>query len=84
MNGSADLLAKAIEVLEKSDELYSNYGLIAGSSECGKWINSVRDLIRESRSVDGDGDQAFRHTEIGYRLVEAPEGDRLQYYQEPA
>lgn len=26
----------------------------------------------------------FQHKEIGYRLIESPEGDRLQYYQEPA
>lgn len=28
--------------------------------------------------------QPYRHVEIGYRLVESPEGDKLQYYQEPA
>ena len=34
------------EALVQANDLYSNYGLIAGSAACGAWINRVRDLIK--------------------------------------
>lgn len=33
------------EILKEADRIYSTYGLLAQSSDCGKWINSVRKAI---------------------------------------
>lgn len=41
--------------------------------ENGVWTSRIVEWLPEDRRLQAD-----------WRLVEAPEGDRLQYYQEPA
>ncbi len=46
----------AVALLRTADDLYSNYGLVAGQyGNCGKWICDVRDFLRavEPASLGG-------------------------------
>lgn len=38
-----------VEVLEQADRLYTTYGLMANSPECGSWIYKTREALRRVR-----------------------------------
>ncbi len=39
------LCSELVEVCIEADRLYTTYGLLAQSGECGKWINTVREIL---------------------------------------
>jgi len=40
---------KMLAALEEANRLYSSYGLLAQTQECGAWINTVRDAIAKAK-----------------------------------
>lgn len=45
LNDAAPEMYKA---LKKANDLYTDYGLVAGDAECGAWINDVRDALAKA------------------------------------
>lgn len=48
---NAHLIAASPEIgalLAQAVRLYETYGLVAGSPECGKWVNDSRDALKKA------------------------------------
>ena len=50
-DANAHLIAASPEIgalLAQAVRLYEAYGLVAGSPECGKWVNDSRDALKKA------------------------------------